>query len=123
MPISLQHSIPVDLITPPEPPAPNATPQGVYSDGTRPTDEEIIKYVVSWRTQLRAARIDKQNIWNECWQMYRGLEDFSAKEDWQSKLVLPKVFSSVKQATNVIGRLLNSTKDPWMLEPYNPEDL
>lgn len=78
--------------------------------------------VCGWRTKLRSDRLDKLNIWNECWQLYRGLEDFSSKEDWQAKLVLPKAFSSVKQATNIISRLLNSAKNPWQLEPYDLEN-
>ena len=38
-------------------------------------------------------RYEKLAVWNECWQLYRGQEDWSDKEDWQSKIVLPKSFS------------------------------
>jgi len=45
------------------------------------------------------------------------------KQDWQSKIVLPKTFASVKAATNSIKRLLSAAKKPWDIEAVNPEDL
>jgi len=121
--ISLQNSAPVEYVNPPEPGDPQVGGKpATYEDGSVPADAELIKFVVAWRSQLRTERLDKRNIWNECWQLYRGLEDFASKEDWQAKLVLPKAFASVKQATNVVQRLLSSTKDPWMLEPYDKEN-
>lgn len=84
--------------------------------------EKIRKYVIGWRDQLRTYRYEKLTVWNECWQLYRGQEDWSDKEDWQSKIVLPKAFASVKQATNVIKRFLNASKKPFNLESENPND-
>lgn len=86
-------------------------------------DEKVRQYVISWRNQLRMYRYEKLSVWNECWQIYRGQEDWTDKEDWQSKIVLPKSFASVKQATNVIKRFLNAAKKPFMLESENPNDL
>jgi len=45
------------------------------------------------------------------------------KQDWQSKIVLPKSFTSVKMATNTIKRLLSAAKKPWDIEAVNPDDL
>jgi hypothetical protein len=45
------------------------------------------------------------------------------KQDWQSKIVLPKSFTSVKMATNTIKRLLQAAKKPWDVESVNPDDL
>jgi hypothetical protein len=88
----------------------------------REYDEKVREYVIGWRNQLRMYRYEKLAVWNECWQLYRGQEDWSDKEDWQSKIVLPKAFSSVKQAVNVIKRLLSASKKPWNLESENPND-
>lgn len=89
---------------------------------SRKRDEDVRQYVIGWRNQLRMYRYEKLSVWNECWQLYRGQEDWSDKEDWQSKIVLPKAFSSVKQATNVIKRFLNASKKPFNLESENPND-
>lgn len=114
---------PIELKTPPgagEPAVPEAPGTPTPSNDI---EKDIVTYVVSWRNRLKTARMAKQDIWTECWQLYRGLEDFSEKEDWQSRLVLPKAWESVKQATNVITRLLNASKQPWQVEAVNPDDL
>lgn len=99
-------------------------PTNDYRQGGSEIEEsKLVSYVTSWRSQLDSARVHKLQLWNECWQMYRGLEDFSDKEDWQSKIVLPKAWSSVKQAVSVIKRLLSTTTEPWVVEPYNPDDM
>lgn len=89
------------------------------------TEEEAKarQYVIAWRNQLRQLRWQKQQIWNECWQLYRGLEDWTDKEDWNSKIVLPKSFNTVKTATNVIKRLMSSARQPWNIEAVNTDDL
>ena len=81
------------------------------------------QYVIAWRNQLKQLRWQKRQIWNECWQLYRGLEDWTDKEDWQAKIVIPKAFNTVKTATNVIKRLMTIAKTPWMVESVNPDDL
>jgi len=87
------------------------------------TPEQVKTQILSWKSTLRNNRHSKVNLWDECWQLYRGLEDWSDKEDWQSKLTIPKSWNSVKQATNVIKRLLSSSPNPWSFEPINPDDL
>ena len=86
-------------------------------------DSQARDYVLAWRNKLRTERLEKANLWNECWALYRGTEDFSNKEDWQSKIVLPKAWGTVKQATNMVKRLLNMAKKPWRALPQNPNDV
>jgi hypothetical protein len=88
----------------------------------REHNEKVRNYVISWRNQLRQNRYEKLAVWNECWQLYRGQEDWTDKEDWQSKIVLPKAYSSVKQATNVIKRFLNAAQKPFQIESENKSD-
>lgn len=89
------------------------------------TEEEskARQYVIAWRNQLKQLRWQKRQIWNECWQLYNGLDDWTDKEDWQAKIVIPKAFNTVKTATNVIKRLMVTAKQPWSIESTNPEDL
>lgn len=83
----------------------------------------IIEYVVGWRNKLKNVRKDKQLLWDECWRMYRGLEDWSDKDDWQSKIFVPKSWAAVEQASSTIKRLLTASPRPWQVEPINPDDL
>lgn len=119
---SFFESTPSEFVTGQEPSLAHRIDETEEQRQKRSYDEKVREYVISWRNQLRMYRYEKLGVWNECWQLYRGQEDWSDKEDWQSKIVLPKSFSSVKQATNVIKRLLSASKKPWQLESENPND-
>lgn len=110
----LDHAIPVDTTFP-----------NKASTSTIPNDDEarIASYIVTWRNQCRSQFIQRRNIWDECWKLYRGLDDSSHREDWQSKIVLPKSWASVKMATNAVKRLLATAKKPWTIEPVNQNDI
>ena len=88
-----------------------------------PEPQQIIDYVIGWRNKLKTARKDKQLLWDECWRMYRGLEDWTDKDDWQSKIFIPKTWAAVEQASSTIKRLLTASPKPWQIEPINPDDL
>lgn len=119
MPVGRSYgdAVPVELIQDPSsqaPPSKNAK--------LSPEDEAAKNYVISWRNKLRQERIEKVNVWNECWALYRGQEDYSNKEDWQSKIVLPKAWGTVKQAVSTVKRLLNYAKRPWRAQPINEDN-
>lgn len=122
MPQSFFESTPAEFVTGQNPSLAHRIDETEEMRQKRAFDEKTREYVISWRNQLRMYRYEKLAVWNECWQLYRGQEDWSDKEDWQSKIVLPKSFSSVKQATNVIKRLISASKKPWQLESENPND-
>lgn len=86
------------------------------------TETQVVSFVANNRKRLEESRVTKKSIWNECWRLYRGKEDFSDKEDWQSKVSLPKSWNSVKQATNAIMRFLQAADHPWTIDPVNPDD-
>ena len=119
---SFFESTPAEFVTGQDPSLAHRIDETEEARQKRTYDEKIREYVIGWRNQLRMYRYEKLAVWNECWQLYRGQEDWSDKEDWQSKIVLPKSFSSVKQAANVIKRLLSASKKPWNLESENPND-
>ena len=105
-----------------------ATPQADHTQAPQQQQvnlntPEVVSYVTTWRQQLLNARASKLDVWTECWQLYRGVEDFTDKDEWMSKISLPKPWAVVKQATSTIKRLLTSNAKPWSLEPYNPDDL
>lgn len=96
-----------------------ATPNSIPND----FEAKVAQYIMTWRQQCRSVFIQRRNIWDDCWKLYRGLDDFNMKQDWQSKIVLPKSFTTVKMATNTIKRLLSAAKKPWDIEAENPDDL
>lgn len=113
--IQFEHAYPQDM-----------TGGGNLASTTRIPNEfeaRLASYIVTWRSQLRSQFIQRRNVWDDCWKLYRGEDDFSMKQDWQSKIVLPKSFASVKLATNSIKRLLSAAKKPWDIESVNPDDL
>jgi len=89
----------------------------------RPDDASIVNFVIGWKNKLKSGRKDKQLLWDECWRMYRGQEDWSDKDDWQSKVFLPKSWAAVERAASTIKRLLQSSQKPWQIEAINPDDL
>ena len=84
--------------------------------------QQIISFIDSERRRAHRHQEELRRVWTDCWALYRGKDDFSAKQDWQSKLVLPKPFNSVKQAVNAFMRMLSVSQKPWELEPVNPDD-
>jgi len=112
--VQLEHAYPIDFSSGNEATSTN-----------QPSSEEakIAAYITTWRQQCRSVFIQRRNIWDDCWKLYRGLDDWSVKDDWQSKIVLPKSWTSVKMATNTIKRLLTASKKPWDIEASNPDDI
>ena len=113
--VQLEHAYPIDFSGQRN----EATP-GYPSNSE---EAKVAAYICTWRQQCRSVFIQRRNIWDDCWKLYRGLDDWSVKDDWQSKIVLPKSWTSVKMATNTIKRLLTAAKKPWDIEADNPDDL
>ena len=82
--VDLQKSIPIEFTEQEEAPRP-AEIQQEQSVEQQPAQESAKKYdldkvktyVVGTKRALRNRRVDKQAIWDECWQLYRGLEAVS----------------------------------------------
>lgn len=55
-----------------------------------------------------------QAIQDRLWQLYRNFEDWSDKEDWQSRIAVPKAYSAIKQAAAQLRKLMNSS-DRWVM--------
>jgi hypothetical protein len=103
------------------PAAPSAaSTQPAWYDGV--DDQWLCGYVRQWRDSCRTQRRTRWSIWNECWELYRGKADNRAKDNWQSKVFLPKAWAAVKQATNIIGRYLRVENKPYQFTAINPDD-
>lgn len=100
--------------------APTAAPTPDWT--TEVDDEWLCGYVRQWRDTCRTRRRSRWSIWNECWELYRGKADNRAKDNWQSKVFLPKAWAAVKQATNIIGRYLRVENKPYQFTAINPDD-
>ena len=89
---SFFESTPAEFVTGQDPSLAHRIDETEQQRQKRQYDEKVREYVISWRNQLRMYRYEKLAVWNECWQLYRGQEDWSDKEDWQSKIVSAEVF-------------------------------
>ena len=64
--------------------------------------EEIIKWVLACRNEAVDAFNEKRELVDRAWMRYNNREDFSNKEDWQSKLALPKYAMAIDQAVSLM---------------------
>lgn len=78
--------------------------------------------VVELRSRAREARRTREEVWKECWRIYRGAADWSNKEKWQARIFLPKAWNVVEQAVSLTGRYIAAAKEPWFIEPYDNAD-
>jgi hypothetical protein len=67
-------------------------------------EKEFVDFVDDFVTTSRDARKDVLEIQKECWKAYQNKMDFPDKQDWQSKVVLPKPFASVERACSIIRK-------------------
>lgn len=51
-------------------------------------------------------RRPRELIWHQCWDVYNGVYDWSAKSWWQSRANIPKVRSSVDRAISIFRKSL-----------------
>lgn len=87
------------------------------------SDKELVEWVVRQRRKAREDRADLERVWDECWDLFEGVsEENDAKEDWQSDVVRPAAFASVKQGVNAVRQFLRESEQPWFNEPVNPDD-
>src|SRR3990167_2310195 len=56
------------------------------------------------------------NVALECWDMYRNKQDFSDKEDWQSRVTVPKAHAAVKQGVANIRKLFSQARDTVLVD-------
>lgn len=85
-------------------------------------DSVYARRIVGLRQNLQSARANREQVWNDCWRIYRGAADWSDKQDWQAKIFLPKAWNAVEQAVSLTNRYLAAAKEPWFIQPYDESD-
>lgn len=73
--------------------------------------ERYVKYILDCKKEATDASKDRRAKWAELWQLYQNKQDYSLKMSWQSKCVMPKLFTQVERAAAEIKRaVLQSSK-------------
>lgn len=83
-------------------------------------ENRLAAYINDLASQLRRASLERQQIRDECWAIYRGAPAATQKEDWQAKIVLPKAWNAIEQAVSAVRRLLDFNREPWRIVAINP---
>lgn len=119
MATSLEYAVPAELA----PDQSTALPPSDPATQREGLDyQQLGGYVQTWLRNISASREPQRRVWDACWAAFRGKDDFSDKEDWQSKIVLPKAFASIKQASSVLMRMFTSSGKPWRYDPVDPNN-
>jgi hypothetical protein len=73
--------------------------------------QRYIDYVLAGKKEAEEASKDRRNKWGELWNLYQNKQDYSAKMSWQSRCVMPKLFTQVEKSSAEIKRaVLQSSK-------------
>lgn len=72
----------------------------------KPTEDYVLEYVKNCKQEAKDASKALRRLWTELWQTYQNHQDYSAKEKWQSKCCLPKIFMTVERATSLVSKAL-----------------
>jgi hypothetical protein len=65
---------------------------------------------------------DVRKVQKECYQRYRSFRDFSKKQKWQHKMVVPTVYPAIKGAAGLIKKILAKTDTFFTFEPQRQDN-
>lgn len=87
------------------------------------TKDEIMKYVKEcWDTSDNHWTTYEKPEWDLSYQLYNNIQDFSEKEDWQSKNFIPKTEGNVDTTVNLVGRAFRAVKKWLQVEGIEETD-
>lgn len=75
--------------------------------------EHLCALVRAQKEEAEKATADLRKRWRVWWRMWQNEVQFPGKEDWQTKLWVPKVFTAVEQATSLVQRSLLDSDEPF----------
>jgi hypothetical protein len=67
-------------------------------------DRLFVDYCIECARESRDSRRDILDAQSLLWDAYQNIMDFGDKEDWQSRVVIPKPFTAVERAVAIIGK-------------------
>ena len=84
--------------------------------------DEQIDYILQLKKEAEDATRERRLAADELWNLYQGRQDYSKKKDWQSKVFVPKVHTSINQATSIVHRAIMSPRRLFKINVINPKD-
>lgn len=79
-------------------------------------DDLIVEQFQDFKRIADEIRRPRKDVWDECWNLYNGIYDWSMKEDWQSRSNIPKIRGIVDAATASFRRALVRMKRFYHIE-------
>jgi hypothetical protein len=67
-------------------------------------DRLFVDYCIECARESRDSRRDILDAQSLLWDAYQNIMDFGDKEDWQSRVIIPKPFTAVERAVAIIGK-------------------
>jgi hypothetical protein len=93
-----------------------------YDQGQVATDGELKFDTVAAHNALREdskrARLPREEEWNKNWNLYNNYYNFRAKAEWQSKIPLSRVNTSVRFAAKLFKKGLVGSRDFYSTKGY-----
>jgi len=94
-------------------PEPKSTEQGKSSlDDTA----YLKQYILDCKKEAEDATKSLRKRWDELWQIYQNRQDYTEKEQWQSKAFIPKLFMAVERSSLLIERAILQTSKLFNIE-------
>lgn len=87
------------------------------------SDSTIIDQVIAARRESLEARRTKDAWSRRAWSMYNNQHDWTNKEDWQSRIELPKFAMAIDQAENFLRDGLNKSTRLFGIEVLNSDPI
>ncbi|MGB9735937.1 MAG: portal protein [bacterium] len=75
--------------------------------------EKVKKFILNAYKEAKEARKSREQMWDKMYKEYRCERDWSGYEEWQSKIVIPKLAMMIKQASAILRRALVDQPQWW----------
>ena len=70
----------------------------------------LVDYVVGCKKEADKAALERRAKWTELWQLYQGKQNYSGKQEWQSKIFTPKIFMHTIRSSALVERAVLQTQ-------------
>ncbi len=74
------------------------------------------------KNEAEKATAELRKRWRQWWRMWQNEVTFQGKEEWQTKLWVPKIFTAVEQATALIQRSILDSDSPFGVDGHNDRE-
>lgn len=84
--------------------------------------EHLAKLVQVEKSEADRATTELRKKWRIWWRMWQNEVEFPGKEEWQTKLWVPKIFTAIEQATALIQRSILESDEPFGADGRNDRE-